>query len=420
MSWRSLPGVLVLSWLALSGLAHPTPAMAQTPAEILRAGEKISLRSEVLGEERGVVVQLPQGYETSTMRYPVLYVLDAEYFFRSAVAAVDFLSENAYVHFAAIQQAVPQMIVVGIINVDRNRDFTPTHAPVQGSSRFPTSGGADRFLEFLQTELIPLIDREYRTQPYRVLSGWSLGGLLTVYTFLTHSNLFSAYLAVSPSLWWDDQLMVRQADSLLSVGAVTNKPLVVTLGSQEGSGMSGPVRDRFVGMLDRRLHGESSVTYIEVPGEEHRYVPYKALFDGLRTLHSGWMMPDKVLDGGWEAVVAFYDDLSARWGYAVEIPESAYYRLASTVNDAASALEVAVLATRRFPRSSWAQYRLGRLQYRLGDREAARSSYLKALELERSYAEPDSERLLWIHLQLEQIEQEIGVGPREGRSDTMK
>lgn len=420
MSGKSFLGILVYGWFALVGSAHPMQAIAQTPAEVLRGGEKFSLRSEILSEERGIVVRLPQGYETSTMRYPVLYVLDGEYFFRSAVAAVDFLSENAYVHFAAIQQPVPQMIVVGIINVDRNRDFTPTHAPVQGSSRFPTSGGADRFLEFLRTELIPLVDRQYRTQQYRVLSGWSLGGLLTVYTFLTQSNLFSAYLAISPSLWWDDQLIVRQADSLLSAGAVTSRPLVVTLGSLEGSGMSGSVRDGFVAMFDRQSNGESSVTYIEVPGEEHRYVPYKALFDGLRALYSGWMMPDEIMDGGWDAVVAFFDDLSARWGYAVEIPESAYYRLASTVNDAASALEVAVLATRRFPRSSWAQYRLGRLQYRLGDREAARSSYLKALELERSYAEPDSERLLWIHLQLEQIEQEMGVGRHEGRSDTMK
>ncbi len=400
--------VAILVYVLVSWL-NPGPAGAQVAAESVATGEKITFRSHVLAEERTVVVRLPESYETSARGYPVLYLLDGEYFFPTAVATVQFLSENAYVHFVAMHQPVPEMIVVGIINVDRNRDFTPTHAPVQGASRFPTSGSADRFLQFLETELFPLIDGEYRTHPYRLLCGWSLGGLLTAHTFLKSPDLFSAYIAISPSLWWDNQVMVQRADSLLSAGSVTSKPLVVTLGALEGSGMTGSVRDNFVPLFGQGSSGESPITYIEIPGESHRYVPYKALFEGLRGLYSEWVMPDEVLAGGLDAVEKFYDDLSVRWGYQVEIPESAYLRLSSTVNDAPSAVQIATLATQRYPTSSWAQYRLGRLHHRLGDLELALDSYRRALALERAYDAPDSERLLAIESRLAELERETGV-----------
>jgi enterochelin esterase-like enzyme len=98
--------------------------MAQAQTESLVTAERITLHSTVLGEERKVVVRLPEGYDTSETRYPVLYLLDGEFFFQQAAAAVQFLSENAYVHYAAINQPIPKLIVVGIVNVDRNRDFT--------------------------------------------------------------------------------------------------------------------------------------------------------------------------------------------------------------------------------------------------------------------------------------------------------
>jgi predicted alpha/beta superfamily hydrolase len=385
--------------------------MAQVQTESVLAGEKITLHSTVLGEERKVVVRLPEGYDTSESRYPVLYLLDGEFFFQQAAATVQFLSENAYVHYAAINQPIPKLIVVGIVNVDRNRDFTPTHAPVQGQSRFPTSGEADKFLAFLETELIPLIDDRYRTHPYRVLSGWSLGGLFTVTTFLDRPDLFSAYLAISPSLWWDNGVIAQRADSLLGSGSVTGKPLVVTLGAAEGSGMKGAVYDSFVSLFEQRSSDDYSVTYVEIPDEGHRYVPYKALFDGMRALYSDWVLPGQVLEGGLDAVVGFYAELSERWGYDVEVPESAYHRLVRALNgqgDQAGALEIARLAVERYPQSSWAHYRLGALLQRMGELRSAWESCTKALRLERGYPDPDSERLLAIQLRLQDLERELG------------
>jgi predicted alpha/beta superfamily hydrolase len=386
--------------------------MAQAQTESLVTAERITLHSTVLGEERKVVVRLPEGYDTSETRYPVLYLLDGEFFFQQAAAAVQFLSENAYVDYAAINQPIPKLIVVGIVNVDRNRDFTPTHAPVQGQSRFPTSGEAEEFLDFLETELIPLIDGRYRTHQYRILSGWSLGGLLTVHAFLDRPGLFSAYLAISPSLWWDNGIITQRADSLLVSGSVSRKPLVVTLGAAEGSGMRGAVHDSFVSLFEQRSSDEHSVTYVEIPDEGHRYVPYKALFDGLRALYSDWVLPGQVLEGGLDAVVTFYAELSARWGYQVGVPESAYHRLVGALNgqgDQAGAMAIARLAVERYPQSSWAHYRLGALLHRAGELQAAWESCTRALQLERSHREPDSERPLAIKLRLRDLEREMEV-----------
>ena len=175
--------ILIFIQLRLSG---------QIPSEIIVIGERITISSKILNEDRQILVRLPQDYEYSAKKFPVLYVLDGEFFFYQAIGAVQFLSECSYIY----NNPIPEMIIVAIINIDRNRDYTPTYAPNQlGSLYYPTSGKADKFLEFLEKELIPEIDIRYRTQSFRALAGWSFGGLFTVHTFINNPELFSAYLA---------------------------------------------------------------------------------------------------------------------------------------------------------------------------------------------------------------------------------
>jgi predicted alpha/beta superfamily hydrolase len=152
-----------------------------------------------------------------------------------------------------------QMVIVGIVNIDRNRDYTPTYAPEQpGNLQFPTSGKADKFTRFLSSDLIPYIDSHYKTQPYRILAGWSLGGLFTVHTFFENPQLFSAYLAVSPSLWWDKDMYVKRTETILSSGKISNKPLTVTVGTLEGGDIGRSVRDGFVRVMKEKLRQDLS------------------------------------------------------------------------------------------------------------------------------------------------------------------
>jgi predicted alpha/beta superfamily hydrolase len=110
---------------------------------------------------------------------------------------------------------IPEMIVVAIQNVNRNRDFTPDKIITTRENDF---GGGDRFLSFLEDELIPQLDQEYRTIPYRILYGHSLGGLLATHAYMKEKTLFNSFIAVDPSFGaWDADTMDKKLE------AITNK-----------------------------------------------------------------------------------------------------------------------------------------------------------------------------------------------------
>jgi predicted alpha/beta superfamily hydrolase len=380
----------------------------QVKIEKIVRDEKVKFHSRVLDEDRTILIHLPKDYALTEKKYPVLYVLDAEFFFQQAISAAEFLSELKYINV----QPIPQMIVVGIVNIDRNRDYTPTHAPKQPRGmRFPTSGKADRFLEFLNTELFPFIDTQYRTEPFRILSGWSLGGLLTVYTYFKHNHLFSAYLAISPSLWWDGDLYVKKTDTLLSQEQLSAKPLVVTLGAREGADMGRSVKNGFVPEMSKKsLKEKITFTFIEIPEEGHSYVPYKAYYQGLLALFADWMMPNEIMDDGTEGIYSFYEKQSQKYGFEIDIPESAYFRLASKYfneGNKTKAFEIAKEYANKFPESSYAHYYLGMRAKAVGELSLAKKSFLKAIEIEESSLEPYSERIVWSNYFLQEIEKEI-------------
>lgn len=161
----------------------------------------------VFGEQRSFIVGLPASYEFSDTRYPVLYLLDGSQHFHYTTGITTFLSAN---------QFIPQMIVIAVNNTDRRRDLTPPSQVPAEQQSMPTHGGADNFRRFLADELIPWVDQKYRTHPYKVLSGHSLGGLFAVHTLATQPDLFNAYIAISPSMQWNAQHLVKQAEQYFS------------------------------------------------------------------------------------------------------------------------------------------------------------------------------------------------------------
>ncbi len=399
----ALHGLALLGTFGLFGQRPSDPLPNQEP-EWLPGPEKITFESEVLGEKRTILVRLPERYEKSTRTYPVLYVLDAEYFFQQAVAAVQFLSELGY---DGNQHPIPELIVVGIVNVDRDRDYTPTHAPAQSRGRlsFPTSGGAEEFQTFLEREVFPLVESRYRASSDRTLSGWSLGGLFTVFTFLESPSLFSRYLAISPSLWWDDSLLVKDTRERLRRGdSLSPRPLAITLGATERGDMDGSVRKLFAPLLRDAAIPSLAFTFREIPDEGHAYVPYKAYYDGLSAAFADWRVPADILQQGLAAVERFFEDYADRHGHPVDVPLSVYRLLSVTLPDIEQALPVAREAVRKYPYASVAHFALGRLQQVAGDADAARESLSRALELELERPIPQSENLKAIRARLQALE----------------
>ncbi len=380
---------------------------SQAKTEEIARDEKVNSYSRILDEKRTIFIHLPKDYALSGKRYPVLYVLDAEFFFQQVVSAVEFLSELKYVNV----QPIPQMIIVGIANVDRNRDYTPTYAPEQpGGLRYPTSGKAERFLEFLTAELFTFVDSGYRTEPFRVLSGWSFGGLLAIYTYFEHNQFFSAYLAISPSLWWDGDLYVKKTDAYLSRGQLSTKPLVVTIGALEGGDMGRSVKEGFSPKMRKSLGEKAAFTLIEIPEEGHTYVPYKAYYQGLLALFADWVMPNEVMKDGFGGIRSFYKNKSIKYGFTIDIPESAYFRLASKYfneGNRKKAVEIAKEYVSKFPESSYAHYYLGMRAQAVGDFRLAKKSFLRAIDIEESSLEPYSERIIMCRIFLEDIEREL-------------
>lgn len=173
--------------------------------------------SVVAGQEYELQIMLPAGYEGATKKYPVVYLMDSQWDF-PLVSCI--YGEQYYDGF------IPEMIVVGVTwgggKILRARDYVPPSTnDLQGAA-----GGADKFLDFMKTELFPFIESNYRAESdNRILMGCSLGGLLTLYTLFTHTDMFNGYAAASPALGWDNGAL-RKHEEAFSKKQIT-KPVRV-------------------------------------------------------------------------------------------------------------------------------------------------------------------------------------------------
>lgn len=286
------------------------------------APERFTIHSNVLNEDRPVLVRMPAAAQGKKDKYPVLYLADGDGHINEVGGIIDFL---------ASQGRCAPLIVVGIPNTDRTRDLTPTRAALKnpdGSAQdFPTSGGGDKFLEFIQTELFPEIEKRYPTHPYRIFAGHSLGGLLAVHALIAHPDMFNAYIAVSPSLQWDDQHTLHQAQQFFAKQKEFNKTLFFSLGNEGAT--PNPMGDGFE-QLQKLFTTSTPKGFIvrssRYPDEDHGSTTMLAHYAGLRTVFDGWIMPRDVKDGlpvgGLKGVEQHYRELSERFGFPVSAEQT--------------------------------------------------------------------------------------------------
>ncbi|MBM3263565.1 MAG: alpha/beta hydrolase [candidate division Zixibacteria bacterium] len=197
----------------------------------------LAMYSNVLGEEREMIVHLPEGYRNHLdQRYPVVYVLDGS-------------SEDVHTASSAALMArigvMPQVIVVGLPNtsgVNRQRDYTPLFMRQDIDEADSPFGAGDRFLAFLRVEAIPRIDREYRTNSFRMLAGNSRGGLLVIYSLIADPGMFQARFAHSPALWRYDEIVVSKLQDFFSAHKDKETFLYMSMGSAENEMMKNAYR----------------------------------------------------------------------------------------------------------------------------------------------------------------------------------
>lgn len=240
-------------------------------AKPLTIGEIRTLKSKILKEERILNIYLPQNFD-KIKSYPVIYLLDGS-------INEDFIHVAGLVQFFNLMYAMPETIVVGIANVDRKRDFT-FHTDLKDLQKdYPTTGHSDKFISFLKKELKPYIESQFKTTN-TYLFGQSLGGLLAAEILLKKPELFNNYFIISPSMWWDDESLLKQANQLLAKIPDTRKFVYISVGKGEHPVMIKDAENLF-DILKKSNKKNWTIEYKMMETDNHATILHRSLYEGL-------------------------------------------------------------------------------------------------------------------------------------------
>lgn len=244
------------------------------------------IQSAELSEKRILNIYLPEGYnKNDTIHYPVVYLLDGS-------------ADEDFIHIVGLYQfnsfpwidRVPKSIVVGIASVDRRRDFTFPTTIANDKIKYPTTGKSARFILFLEHELQPFIEKNYKTNTSKTIIAQSLGGLLATEILLTKPALFNKYIIVSPSLWWDNASLLKKSSQVLLANFKQKIDVYIGVG-KEGlvPGDNPRVMEVDANLLAERIKFTKSksvkVFFDYLPQEDHATILHPAVFNALRYLN---------------------------------------------------------------------------------------------------------------------------------------
>jgi predicted alpha/beta superfamily hydrolase len=244
------------------------------------------IQSAVLAEKRILNIFLPAGYnKNDTVKYPVVYLLDGS-------------ADEDFIHVVGLYQfynfpwinRVPKSIVVGIATIDRRRDFTYPTTIEADKKRYPTTGNSEKFINFIQKELQPYIEKKYKTIPSKTIIGQSLGGLLATEILLKKSELFNQYIIISPSIWWDNGSILKLSSSILSESYKPKTGIYIGVG-KEGlvPGNNPRVMEVDANLLAEKIKSTKSksvtVYFDYLPDEDHATISHQAISNALKLLH---------------------------------------------------------------------------------------------------------------------------------------
>jgi len=240
------------------------------------------IHSRVLNQDRHIYIYVPKLDSAEIDKaLPVLYLLDGENHFHIL---------SAYIEYLRHWKIIPSIIVVGIVSVDRVKDLTPTNSLInfdgQVDSTYKTSGGNEQFLNFIQEELMPYMEANYKTSPFKLFAGHSFGGLTAIYCMLMRPDAFDAYIAISPSLWFDNKYVLRLAEKKLSELSMRNKTFFYSVGNEDGTFRNDLLK--FDKLLKHVRLKTFEYEYKYYPSEDHMTEPIPAYYDALRFVYKNW------------------------------------------------------------------------------------------------------------------------------------
>ena len=266
---------IALVLIALLTVGAPAAAQVPEPTPVV-IGQSYALPSAIYDATREINVWLPPGYAESGRSYPVLYLLDGG-------QDQDFHHISGLAQLGTVNGTTRDVIVVGVASVDRRNELALPTLNAELIARYPTQGQSDRFRRFLAGEVLPFVEARFRTSGETALMGESLAGLFVVETFLKEPRMFDAWVAVSPSLWWDDGQLARQAGAHLRDHSNDSRTLILTMGDEGAEALA--LMETLTGNL--RDHAMPGVTWAfrPRPTESHATIYHGAALDAFRQLY---------------------------------------------------------------------------------------------------------------------------------------
>lgn len=262
-----------------------------------------TINSAVLNEERTVVVQLPKSYQAEPNKvYPVIYRLDGAGNIPLISAVMERLQND---------NRAPEVIIIAIENTNRLRDLYPT---VNKEPQGPVDegGGAAKFLAFIEQELMPLINKSYRTHNYNVIAGASAAGVFALYTMQANPDLFQAHIAYSPAVWWNYGASVKATKAFINKSKNLSNYIYINIGEEAGI-----MRERY-NELQQALQSNSlpNLRFFSdaFDGVSHNLTSVAGSFNAYHNLFLPKQMPISALTDDVTSIDAYYQSLSQQWG----------------------------------------------------------------------------------------------------------
>jgi predicted alpha/beta superfamily hydrolase len=246
-------------------------------AQTLSIGERVSIDSDVLDDKRQILIYFPPSYHVNKAeKYPVLYMVDADYNFHYVTGLIELLS--------SISENIPEMLVVGLSGKGTATYRKQSKPPYDVKDK----GTADVTLDFFEQELMPYINQHYKTNGYDVLAGHSIGGLFSTYALLNNHQLFDAFIAISPSLWWEDEAIKRVTQEKFKQKQQIPSQYYITLANEKGMGVHG-----FVELLQSKGPRSLNLHFKHFPEESHGSVGLPSYRWALQDLFKDFRIEEK-------------------------------------------------------------------------------------------------------------------------------
>jgi predicted alpha/beta superfamily hydrolase len=342
---------------------------AQTQTSLISV-DKITLHSDILKEDRIINVYLPDNYNNCEERYAVLYVFDSPFNLAPVIGLVN--------HLASSYQSIPNMIIVGIENTYRNRDFINNKSD---DFKFSEDGGADNYIKHFKKELIPHIDAVYRTQNFRLIYGHSLSASFGSYLMAKESELIHGCFAVDPAFWTDTTML---NDFLQEVDDSTLKDNYFYF-SHSIAGDKQMISANFTLLKDLEIKHSNKINwdFKYYQEEDHLSIRLRSLYDGLENYFADCKIPYKHL---WynnsEALIKHINAASDKYHkisplYS-EVLINNYARTFIRRNDLDGALQLLLYNKEYYPASGQLYYLIGEVYEKKGDNKNALMNYEKS------------------------------------------